>query len=193
MCGLVALCGPVPVSVAETAIAGARRRGPHQSGWAVLDPDFGQWQLEWSPEPLAATTLQGPIHVGHSRLATTSGRPGDAPPLHEAQPYCDATAGVVIAHNGTCPKVHARHPGILVDTMALLVEDGGVPALARLLANEDAPQAAIVADVDGRVWTIRTGRVPHPLYRLDGDGWLAISSGPMAAGSRLVPAGVWQR
>jgi len=195
MCGLVALAGEVPPEVRATAIIGAAARGPHSHGWATPAP--GGWTVTRRPGRLTAqdAPAPGPIAIGHSRLATSTRRPGDAPDPDEGQPLVDA--GVAFAHNGTltaeCITDLGQDPAkVTIDSEAIL----------RILARQDrppgarfallqlacrAPQALIWADADGlyagRVTGVRVAA--HPLYAEVTRDYAAVSSAPLPAGRLL--------
>lgn len=183
MCGVTALVGSVPGDVVLAAVKGAARRGPHTNGWAYLDGDG--WRVERSAGRLGLPKHAGRVRVGHSRLATSGRRPGDAPPVEESQPY--ESGRYLIAHNGTVRA--AQTP---VDSLEVLrrLETGSDP----LSAFDGSPQALIWA-ADG--W-LRAVRVPgdrlaaHPLYAAEGVAWWAVASGPLPGGRLLGEGETWE-
>lgn len=199
MCGLMALCGPVPVDVTALAVAGAARRGPHSCGLAFCDG--GPWTVVRDPgaldrwRPIART---GTVLVGHSRLATSTCRPGDKPDPAEGQPLVDGRT--TVAHNGTLDGPDIARAAALagVDGYDGCVDSGVLAAvlaagapLGPVLGHTAAPQAALWSDGDD----LYAGRydgadvAAHPLYGLVGPGaeWLAVSSGPLPGGWLLTP------
>lgn len=196
MCGLTLLAGPVPAEVADVAVMGAARRGPHSHGWAVA---YDRWDVTRGAGPLGrpprlrADMPVADLYIGHSRLATSGASSGTVPDPNEGQPI--VVDGTLVAHNGRIldPDLLDRYPAT-VDTgsFAAALADG--EPLDRLASAADGPQAAIIATIDGSIWTARYrgGDNPaHPLYLLAGDGWLAISSGPLP-GRALLPEGIHQ-
>lgn len=191
MCGIVVLSGQVPPSVEAMAIAGAGARGPHQHGWAFQDGDG--WTVLRYPGRLMRETWPGVIghprpgalYIGHSRLATSGARAGDAPPQTEAQPYVHE-GRFLIAHNGTIPdNISGREPGG-VDTKVLLRELEMGEAPVGMLLKSARPQV-VVWTVASAVLACRVnGTVPaHPFYVARGPGWLAASSGMIPGGELL--------
>lgn len=190
MCGIVVLAGQVPPHTAAMAIAGAGARGPHTHGWACIDGDG--WTVLRYPGRLIYETLPeryaqhlGHVFIGHSRLATSGGRAGDAPPLTESQPYV-ASGRYLVAHNGTIPWAL---PGEVDTKLLLRVLEAGAAPFPVLLRTE-RPQAAVWA-VDTSVWACRVDgakQAAHPLYVARGKNWLAVSSGVIPSG-KLMPAG----
>lgn len=194
MCGLVALAGEVPPEVRATAIIGAAARGPHSHGWATYG--HGGWSISRYTGRLTSAALPGdPIAIGHSRLATSTRRPGDAPDPDEGQPL--VSGGTVLAHNGTltaeCIADLGQDPAkVTIDSEAIL----GVLARQDRLAGARfdllrlacrAPQAFIWADADGlyagRVTGVRVAA--HPLYAEVTRDYAAVSSAPLPAGRLL--------
>lgn len=197
MCGLVALAGAVPPDVARAAVAGAAARGPHSSGWARYGPGLG-WIVDRWPGRLPPPDIIDPaypIQVGHSRLATTGDRPGDAPDPNEGQPL--RLGSWLLAHNGTVAvgELPARHEAELyrgpVDSGLLLnhLATGDLETASRLPGRLKAPQALIWASPRGLYAMRLTGvRVAaHPLYATVTDTYAAVSSAPLPDGRLLDP------
>jgi hypothetical protein len=199
MCGLIALCGPVPPGMVHLAVVGAGRRGPHSSGLALWQRgNLVPWQVTRTSGRLDRWTLApriGTVIVGHSRLATATANPGDMPDPAEGQPL--EHGSFLIAHNGTLTSDEvdramdmagesAGYDGPVDSGAILAVLAAGGPAIA-VLANTDAPQAALWSDgeylIGGRFDGIDAEA--HPLYATEGTDpvserpWLAVSSGPL--------------
>jgi hypothetical protein len=184
MCGLVVLIGGVPATVRGAATRGAGARGPHSWGVAGWASSLGRWQTGYQSGRLVRVPVGPEITVAHSRLATSTARPGDAPDPAEGQPLVDGA--LMVAHNGTLTPGEQK-PWIAVpDSLSLLRGlKAGISPADRLGATR-APQAAVWSD--GR--SLFAGRwdgggVPaHPLWidhglasDSDGEPWLAVSSG----------------
>lgn len=196
MCGLVALAGDVPADLARAATEGAAARGPHSNGWATWRERQG-WRTSYAPGRLDAWPTPSslyPVAIGHSRLATSTARPGDAPDPDEGQPLL--LGGLVLAHNGTLrPNELEGHrsreayqgpvdSGRLLNYLAL----GRTPD--ELVGRLHAPQALLWARPHVGLYAMRlTGvRVPaHPLYAVDADTYAAVSSAPIPDGRLLDP------
>ena len=185
MCGIVVIVGRPPSRAAQVAMAGAAQRGPHQHGWGFRYGD-GDWRVlrrDGRLEPPPALT---DCMIGHARLATSSRRPGDRPPLDEAQPFEAGRA--IIAHNGTIPEGQVPDD---VDVDSRLT-------LRAILDDRDPLEVLIVAGRPGvLVWsdgpTLWAARVDgdtigaHPFWIRTGPGWLLGSSGRMPGADLLEP------
>lgn len=194
MCGIVVLAGHVPAPLVAQAIQGAGARGPHTHGWAFRDGDGwtvlrypGRLVYETFPALLRTRALPpGVLYIGHSRLATSGARAGDAPPLQESQPYVES-GRYLIAHNGTIPdEVSGRKPRDVDTKMLLRGLEAGVAPVG-MLARAGRPQAAVWA-VDEAIFACRIDgeKLPaHPLYSVRGRGWLVVSSGLLPEGKLL--------
>lgn len=198
MCGIVVLAGKVPPHIEVIAISGAAARGPNTHGWAFRDEQEG-WTVLRYPGRLIYQTYprisgirsisKGALYIGHSRLATVGSRPGDAPPLHEAQPYV-SRGEFLVAHNGTVPDTVSLRQKGRVDTEMLLAELEAGRDPSGMLGRAGSPQAAVWA-TGAAVAACRmngTDIPANPLYVLRGRGWVAVSSGELPAG-KLLPAG----
>lgn len=185
MCGLMAFVGDVPAQVRGAATRGAAARGPHS--WGVAALVRGSWRAAYGLGPLVRVPF-GKMLVAHSRLATSTATPGDAPAAAEGQPLVDGR--LLVAHNGTLTE-DEQEPWIAVpDSLSLLRGLSAGDSPAERLAATRAPQAAVWADGDA-LWCGRWdgGGVPaHPLWIADGDGWRAVSSGYFP-GSTMLTAG----
>jgi len=186
VCGLVGARGPVPAADWRRALAGAAARGPHSYGWGRLQDD-GTWAVQYGagsltgrPPPPAGTVL-----IGHSRLATSTARPGDLPDPAEGQPLTSADGASALAHNGaaTNPALLAHASRMPRDSSALLeLLLGGLETLREHGALLDGAPHALILAHDGclAVWR-RPGprRDAHPLYltRYPQDGWLVAQKG----------------
>lgn len=196
MCGLVALAGAVPQDLARAATEGAAARGPHSNGWATWRVKQG-WRISHAAGRLdgwPAPSSLYPVAIGHSRLATSTARPGDAPDPAEGQPL--SLGGLTLAHNGTLqPSELATHhnselyrgpvdSGRLLNYLAL----GRTPA--DLVGQLHAPQALIWARPHVGLYAMRLTGVrvsAHPLYAVDADTYAVVSSAPIPDGRLLDP------
>lgn len=199
MCGLVCAVGSPQPEVVRALAARAAERGPHSYGWGFGRPTGAgtsvpgwEWRFDRGSGPLPAPTrAMTEVVIGHSRLATTGSRPGDAPPSAEAQPVC--IGGWVVAHNGDVPDIGAlTDREVTIDTEAIaLALDRGMPLDDVISALAGTPQALVVSS--GPVtWAIRVPgkrRPAHPLWRVDIDGTVYLCSRPMRGGVEL-PEGV---
>lgn len=189
MCGLVVVLGVPPMDALALAVEGAGARGPHQHGWATRAPSGWRMTTGSGRLPLPPTAGLPRAQVGHSRLATSTSRPGDRPSLGEAQPYTDG-GQFLVAHNGTIAEPRHYRPDSLLLLAALIA---GEPMLD-VLARADRPGALIWADRSARLHAARVDgphTAGHPLYVGEGDGWALLSSSPINGG-RLLDAGtIW--
>lgn len=196
MCGLVAVRGVTELSLLGQAARAAARRGPHSYGWAWRTGAPGDdWQTSYGPGPLPEPPPQTGgcmLVVGHSRLATCGSRPGDMPPVSEAQPFIDDW--LLVAHNGTVTdpdRIAGRH--VDVDSQAILIALKAGQSVEEVFARiGDAPQAAIIANMTGFVVVRMPGRKrpAHPLWELDVPTGVYISSQPFHPACRLLPEGI---
>jgi hypothetical protein len=186
MCGLVALVGDVPAVVRGAATRGAGARGPHSWGVAGWATSTGTWRSGYWKGRLVRVPVGPGVTVAHSRLATSTRQPGDAPDPAEGQPFVDGR--LMVAHNGTLtPAEQDRWPSV-PDSRSLLEGLRAGVSPGERLGDTRAPQAALWSD-GLALWAGRWdgGGVPaHPLWigrRRPGhggllmDGWLAVSSG----------------
>lgn len=202
MCGVVGYCGVgADLEVLTRAAAEAASRGPHSFGWSWWDGE--RWTHERGPGPLPAPPddVAGvKVALGHSRLATTGERPGDAPDPAEGQPLellpADGRASsILLAHNGNVPGAET-----VVDSLELLERIGerrrllDLRGAALVATGELCPDAtvALVATWSELV-TVRlpgADRPPHPLHELRSPTHRYLCSRPFDPGCVMVPEGV---
>jgi hypothetical protein len=178
MCGLIVLRGNVPMVVRGAAVRGAGARGPHSWGAAAWRPSSQTWGRVVGAGRLMRVPVAGDqMVVGHSRLATSTSSPGDAPDPAEGQPLVDGP--LMVAHNGTLSAAEQKPWMTVPDSLSLLEGlRAGISPAERLTATR-APQAALWSD-GRRLWAGRWdgGGVPaHPLWAIGWEDWLAVSSG----------------
>jgi len=186
MCGLVVLVGDVPAVVRGAATRGAGARGPHSWGVAGWATSTCTWRSGYWKGRLERVPVGPGVVVAHSRLATSTHRPGDAPNPAEGQPFVDGR--LMVAHNGTLTATEQGDWPTVPDSLSLMAGLRSGVGLGERLAATRAPQAAIWCD-GFALWAGRWdgGGVPaHPLWidrrrpghhGLDVGGWLAVSSG----------------
>jgi hypothetical protein len=128
----------------------------------------------------------GTILIGHSRLATSTSRPGDLPDPAEGQPLTSQDGCCAVAHNGAGTnagllKRASRTPRDSSGLLELLVAGGPGALLEQEELLDGAPHAVLLAYPGLIAAWRRPGprRDAHPLYLLrypDG-GWLVTQRG----------------
>lgn len=196
MCGMIAVFRTPPARDIAFAARRAGDRGPHSHGIADLTAPDGTVTRGAQRLPETLPVSEGLV-IAHSRLATSTGRPGTLPDPAEGQPLQDYQSGWTLAHNGhsragrLTALSEGRRPGDTHGLLTLLSQHGPA-ALADPELYGGSPQAILGAR-EGEAFALRmNGRraFAHPLYLTTYEGGaFIVGNAPVASRSTLIPAG----